>query len=420
MVRWPIVGRPPRPWTRFIVLCALAAFAAPATREPAAASRGIVFPFPPTDSVNVTRVIPLGNLNPRDRHVLAVDHNYLVYPFPSSDGAHAYPVRAMAAGTIVLMFRQPLETTGGVVPDYGIYIEHTRSITSYVIHVHELSPSLASQIDGATWIAIRPGFDILLPGQGDAPRVGVAAGEEVGVTRSYTEAWDVGVIDTSVRNDLLGRGARRYPSLEDYADWLGLTFAPPYSGHQTRNAACFIDYLDAKHQTDWFFKLTSDPISCGRAGWDVAGRLRGAWFSHGIDAAASVDLFQLQTGVLSLIPDNLRPDTQAQIGIGAGLYSAIDPLDTMPQLDNASRIPMDFTAGALANPDPATVRVREGPVCYDLASDSGGVPRYDRLLLFLLSRNRLLARYEPIAATVPQCGPGPFPDPDDAWVEYVR
>jgi hypothetical protein len=388
-----------------------------AKRDSAARPPDIVF-SPPTDSVNVAGVIPLGSLNPQDGHVLAVDHNYLVYPVPFSDGVYAYPVRAMAAGSIVMLFRQPLGTSAGSVPDYGIYIQHSRSLTSYVIHVHELSSTLDAHVAGASWTTIRPGFDILLLGQGSAPPLlSVAAGADLGVTRSYTGAWDVGVIDTSVRNDLLGRGPRRYPTLQDYADSLGLAFDPPYRGHQTRNAACFIDYLEAKDQTDWFFKLTSDPISCGRAGWDVAGTIRGAWFSQSIDAGATVNLFALQTGVLSVIPDNLRPDTYVQIGIGAGTYSPIDPDDTMDQLDNPFKMAIDFTPGGSINPDPASVGIRDGTVCYDLSY--GGGSRYDRLLVRLVDRDRLRVRYDAVASATPSCA-GPLPDPDATWAEYVR
>lgn len=413
-MRGPIVTRRTRQALRLgLVLTAIVV----AIRDTAAEPPDVVF-SPPTDSVNVPGVIPLGNLNPQDGHVLAVDHNYLLYPVPFSDGAYAYPVRAMAPGSIVTLFRQPLATGAGSVPDYGIYIQHSTRLTSYVIHVHELAAALDAHIAGAPWITIRPGFEILLLGQGGAPPLfGVAAGDDLGVTRSYTAAWDVGVIDTSVRNDLLGRGPRRYPTLRDYADSLGLSFDPPYRGQQTRNAACFIDYLDPKDQTDWFFKLTSDPISCGRAGWDVAGTIRGAWFSQSIDAAASVNLFELQTGVLSVIPDNLRPDTQVQIGIGAGTYSPIDPGDTMAQLDNAFKTAIDFTAGGTINPDPASVGARAGTVCYDL-SYSGGA-RYDRLLLRLTDRNHLRVRYDATAAAAPSCV-GPLPDPDGTWAEYVR
>ena len=65
---------------------------------------------------------------------------------------------------------------------------------------------------------------------------------------------------------------------------------------------------------------------------------------------------------MSIIPDNLAPSTQVQIGVGSGhRLSALDPGGSNPQLRNPFWITMNPASGARINPDPASVRPGTGP-----------------------------------------------------------
>ena len=133
---------------------------------------GPVFSAPPTDIVNVAGVIPLGNTSPRSGHVLPVDHMYLQYPDPDNGGADAYPVYAMAAGTIVLVQRNQREDRAD--PDYQIFIRHDRLVTVYYDHVHVLSPRLAAYTDGVEqgWLEpVGPDAALLFPGRSPGRRL---------------------------------------------------------------------------------------------------------------------------------------------------------------------------------------------------------------------------------------------------------
>jgi hypothetical protein len=401
----------------FALLVALPLCVAGPVTSLRAADRDVVFTHGPTDATMVDGVIPLGNLNPRDNHVLAVDHMYLNVPI--GRGITAVPVYAMANGTVVMIARWWHEDL--VKYDYGIWMQHSAGVTSYFIHVTQFTTRIIDQIQMApdAWTPVAPGFDIMLFGQGAAPpRFSVTGGERLAYSFGHT--WDVGVIDTRVRGAFLGRGERRYPTLDDYIAALGLPYVAPYPGQQTLNAACFIDYLAPAIRSTWFDLLASSPKWCGFAGHDVSARLRGAWFSTNVDAAPEPPLFQLQTGALSVIPDNLRPLTHVQIGIGSGGLSGLDPDDLLPQLDDAFFVAVDFTPGARVNPDPTAVRARTGTVCYDLRHNAEGAVRYNALFFNLAGGRGVQVKLDATAYAAPACATSGLPEPDGSWAAYVR
>jgi hypothetical protein len=151
------------------------------------------------------------------------------------------------------------------------------------------------------------------------------------------------VIDSHVSGDFIGRGERRYPTFSDYIALLGIDAEPPFAGQQTLNATCFLSYLPAEIAELWNQKLISSPQTCGQAGWDVHARLRGAWFSTGVDAPADPPLFELQTAALSVIPDNELPSFFLRLGFGAGGLSPIDPTRALEQLELAFKVRIDRT-----------------------------------------------------------------------------
>ena len=384
---------------------------------------GPPFKFGPTDIQNVAGVTPLGNLNPGGNHVLAVDHMYIGYPFPETAGAFSYPVYAMAGGELVMLFRTPVSGTSD--QSYQIFIRHNASLTFYYDHVHVLSDRILNYLasDPAGWVSVGGGdFQVMVFGQGGAPPpLRLSAGEEVAITKSYTSAWDVGVIDRRVRADLIGRGPRRYPGYAALFSAAGLNLVSPRLGNKITHAACFINYLPLALKAAWFALLTSDPQSCGADGWDVVGRLRGAWFNSAVDAAATPPVFDLEQAALSIIPDNNNPTARVQIGVGSGgTYSALDPAGAYPELKHPFVIQID-TLSTHVNPDPASVAVSTGTVCYDLSYNHMGGPRYETLLFHMLGSRRVAVKYDPAWQSSPQCGFMTLPSsPDASWSVYKR
>jgi hypothetical protein len=394
--------------------------------DPACAGPGgAVFTHPPTDIANAAGVVPLGNLNPGGGHVLAVDHMYVRYPHPDNGGADVFPVYAMADGEIVAILRQQVLARPDF--DYQVFIRHDRHVSYYFDHLHGLSGrvmDLLASVPDSAWIT-PPGanFRIAFFGQLGAPApLPVAAGEQVGVTKSYSFSWDVGAVDARVHRHFAGHGPRRYPDFQDFLKLFGYKIDAPFAGNKTKNAVCFLDYMTPALKAAWFPLLVSTPKSCGSDAWDVDGRLRGAWFNPAVDAAAEPPLFELERAALSIIPDNLAPGTRIQVGVGTGsaLYSAFDPAGVIPQLREPLRADVDFTPGARVNPDPATVGQATGTVCYDLSYHDFGGTLYNTMLFRMLGGRRVAIKYDPAPHASSRCASLPLAEPDASWITYVR
>jgi len=404
-------------------MCFLFGTAYAETHRPVPPPDDALFTHAPTEIANTTGVRPLGNLNPGGGHVLAVDHMYIDYPFPDTGGAFSYPVYAMADGEIVMLFQQ--QVPGRPDFDYQVFIRHNSAVTSYFDHLHGLSSRIMAHIASVPdpWISI-PGSDsrVMFLGQLGAPDpLPVQVGEQVGITKSYSFSWDVGVVDKRVRGHFAGHGPRRYPDFQDFMKLLGFEIDPPFAGNKTINAVCFIDYMEPALKAAWFELLLSDPKTCGSDAWDVDGRLRGAWFNPAVDAAAEPPLFELEYAALSIIPYNLAPTTRGQIGAGSGNpYAALDPAGAYPQLRNPFIIEINAAAGARINPDPAAVRPTTGTVCYDLSYNDGGMTRYNTMLFHMLDARRLAIKYDPAPSDSPRCGSIALSEPDSTWVTYER
>ncbi len=392
-------------------------------RQRLSASVG-VFTHGPTDITNVAEVIPLGNLNPGGGHTLAVDHMYLGYPVPISNGAYAYPVYSMGDGAVVMVLQT--QNAGRPDPDYELYIAHTAQLTSYFDHLHGLSQRLQTYlatVPDLAWINVGGVGRIVLLGQRGAPApLPVVAGEQLGVTKSYSSNWDVGVIDVRHHTYFEGQGSRRYPMFVDYLQLLGVDAEPAFRGQQTINSACFIDYLQEDLRTAWAALLASTPQGCGRPGWDMPGRLRGAWFNPAVDAASPPPLFELTSAAVSIIPDNLAPTSRVQIGIASGSpFAALDPGGIYPQLRQPLKVTMDQVPGARINPDPAQVGPSTGTVCYDLDYEGDGGRRYNSILFRMVSDRRVAIKLDPTPSVGPRCSSTALGEPDATWTTtYVR
>lgn len=409
-----------------VIAHALALLSLPCLGLAEPGSRPPLFSFPPTDIHNVAGVIPLGNTNPGGDHVLAVDHMYLSYPNPNSDGVDAYPVYAMAAGNLVVV--QRIQHEGRADPDYQIYISHDRFVTTEYDHLHELSSPIEAHLastGAGWWQPMGPDMAIMFLGQhGAPPPLALAAGAQVGRTKSYSASWDVGVIDRRVKHKVAPRKKkRRYPSLRQLARQLGYRIKAPYRGNDTLNAACFIDYMAPPMREQWFELLVSDPKTCGSAAWDVKGKLRGAWFNPTLDKGTPAAFDSREKGALSIIPDNYRTTTHIQIAIGSGSpYSALDPEGTYDQLRRPFTVMTDSNPTARVNPDPAKVGRATGTVCYDLSYNTGAGTRYNYILFRMTRRTRVAIKFDPTERSAPPCASSvALTDPDGTWSAiYVR
>jgi hypothetical protein len=310
-------------------------------------------------------------------------------------------------------------------PDYEVYIAHSPLLTSYFIHIHVVSSRLQSYlatVPDSAWIIAGDVGRLLIPGQlGAPPPLAVVAGEQLGVTKSYSSNWDVGVINAAAQTQFEGHGPRRYPTSDDYFQLLGLAVVPPYAGQQTLNAVCFTDYLQDEIRADWSALLLSTTGSCGRPGWDLPGTLRGAWFNPAVDTASPAPLFELEWAALSIIPDNLAPSTRVQIGFGSGHpLAALDPAGSYLQLRNPFKITINTAPGARVNPDPASVGPGTGTVCYDLAYAAVGV-RYNSIRFHMNDDRTVAIKFDPTPYGAAQCNSIPLGNPDGTWTAtYVR
>lgn len=380
----------------------------------------IVF-SPPTDLDQVAAIVPLGNLNPGGGHVLPVDHMYLDYLHPASGGTDVVPARAMADGELVMATRTVRSDISEI--DYGLYIRHDAYVTSRFDHLYGLSSRLLdylTRVPGA-WLDPGGGFQMMFLGQLGAPvPLSIHRGEQVGITKSYSSNWDVGVSDNRVHRQLLGAGTHHFLSLSELAAVLGVAIHDPFPGDQTVNAACFLDYLEPAVRDAWQARLASTPKDCGRNDWDVAGCLRGNWFNPALDTAPSPPIFRREVAVLSIAPDNLRPLTHVQIGIGSGdALSALDPTDAHPQLDQEFDVSPDRAPGARINPDPANVCTPGVTVCYDLTYQQGST-KYNVLLFQLTPAGHLRIKYDPAPRLASGCAAALATEPTAWTTEYVR
>jgi hypothetical protein len=402
---------------------ALALLALPGSSAGGAAPPPL-FSHPPTDLALVAGIVPLGSASPASGHIRPVDHMYLRYQRPASGGADRLPVYAMAAGRLVMATR----TRSDEIPDtdYALWIQHDEGVTVELQHLHQLATALRRHLARApagAWIEVRDGFEAMFLGQLGAPApLRVRAGQTVGWTKSWSHAWDVGVSDPRVEAALEAEGPLRYPGLVDLAAAVGVELErPPFPGHPTRNAACFLDYLAPALRAAWTQKLLSTPKSCGRAGWDLAGRLRGTWFNAAVDTAQPPPVLELEWAALSIVPDALRPGTHVQIALATGHpLAALDPTGAHPQLRRAFLVAADARAAARANPNPARVSRRTGVVCYDLQYQGPGGAAYNLVLFRLASARRLLVAFDPTQRAAPGCAAAPAA-PVGGWTAtYVR
>ena len=101
-----------------------------------------VFTNLPTKLVDVSGIVPLGNLNPKG-HTIPTSHAY-IYPLMAIPGdpttAKTVPVYAPGKADIVAVVYHPSE------PDWSLYLRPCAEISLYYQHVKMLSPAIAAAV----------------------------------------------------------------------------------------------------------------------------------------------------------------------------------------------------------------------------------------------------------------------------------
>jgi hypothetical protein len=137
----------------------------------------VTFTVSPVDLNYLTKVEPLGNLNPSTGHTFPTDHGSLVF-------SGVREIRAPAGGVIT-------EISYKKDGDYRIVITHTNSFRSWFDHLATIEPSILSQIE-ATEGKLEPGEEVRML------NISVEAGQVIGTGPKGAVGIDWGVWDEEV------------------------------------------------------------------------------------------------------------------------------------------------------------------------------------------------------------------------------
>ena len=208
----------------------------------------------PLDLDNVDFFIPLGTMDPKSGHVLPANHSYFFFREKEVAWPPPFKVRAPADGYVVRIQRQEYKGTAAGSDqdpgDYNIYMEHSCTFLTYLIHVNQLSAEIRLALGGE-----------LAEGDSAQIRVPVAAGQVVGWAGAWHQV-DFGVVDTQREN----------------------FFITPdrYNCNETNYMQDPFDYLDpALARLLETKNRRSVPPLGGTNAYDRPGRLSGNWFLEG-------------------------------------------------------------------------------------------------------------------------------------------
>jgi len=273
-----------------------------------------VFEYPPFDLEKVYYIIPMGAMT--GAHVTPIDHQYYVSYDYEGEQAVDIDVYSPADGTVTSIQHMDIAAGDSPLPvdDFRITIQHTDTISSYYIHIDELSEKLQA-------------YD---PGIGEYVNhvdVEVSAGEVIG---RYGGSVDYNVVDEDVELAFINPD-----SYETAEPWKIHTPDP-------------FDYFNDSIKNQMIEKClrTAEPAG-GKICYDIDGRLVGTWFENGTNGYGGVDPDRYWASHLSIVYDPIDPDA---IIISIGTF-----VDTAQQFAVAGN-----------SPDPAEVSVDDGLVIYEL------------------------------------------------------
>ena len=249
-------------------------------------------------------------------HVTPVDHQYYI-SYDYSDGEEVsidIDVYSPGAGRVVSI--EHMSVAAGDTPiqidDFRLVIDHTNTISSYYIHVDELSEKLA---------AVAPLGDYA------SVNVAVEAGEVIG---KYGGSVDYNIAD----KDVILTGFVNPESYENEV-WK-IHCADPFN------------YFNETVKSQMIEKClrTEEPIG-GRIDYDIDGRLVGTWFKENTNKYKGLILDRYWAGHLTVAYDSIDPD---HIVVSIGTF-----------IDSAEQFGVSGNS-----PDPANVSVETGLVKYEL------------------------------------------------------
>jgi hypothetical protein len=272
------------------------------------------FNYPPFDLDKVYYIIPMGDMI--GSHVTPIDHQYYVsYDFQLGDSV-AVDIDVYSPGNGTVTSIQHMDVAAGDSPlpvdDFRITIQHTPTISSYYIHIDELSEKLS---------AVDPGL-----GKYASVNVEVSAGEVIG---KYGGSVDYNIVDEDVELPFINP--------ESYEN-------EPWKIHCSDPFGYFNDEI--KNQMIEKCLRIDEPIG-GKICYDIDGRLVGTWFEEGTNGYAGADPERYWAGHLSVVYDIVDPDA---ILISIGTF--VDKADQFAVKGNS--------------PDPANISVNDGLVIYEL------------------------------------------------------
>lgn len=276
---------------------------------------------PPMNADEITFMKPMGVM--QGDHITPIDHMYVNYEPGSSPD-----VLAMADGHIVHI--------GHTGVDHRVIIEYSCDLYSIYIHIHELDPDIASQLD---WV----GSDEESKGR-SYTRVPVRSGMIIG-SQTGDHSFDLSVVDTRVI--LSG-----FVDLRSYREEFWKSHCvDPY------------DYWQGSFKKQLLEKtiVVNDNPPGGKIDYDVDGRLIGNWFEEGTGGYSGGVRTESDrhgiSGHLAIAPSALVED---KLIISFGNFQ-----------NEGSRI---FFANDDA-PDPANVGPSSGIVMYELWDVNRGPDR---------------------------------------------
>ncbi len=274
----------------------------------------ITFDYPPFDLEKVAFILPMGAMS--GGHVTPVDHQYYIsYDYNMGDQvSNDIDVYSPGDGRVVAI--EHMSVAAGDPPmqidDFRLVIRHTSTISSYYIHVDQLSEKLS---------AVAPPL-----GSYASVDVAVEAGEVIG---KYGGSVDYNIADEDV--------ILSFANLESYEneEWK-IHCADPFN------------YFNESVKNQMIEKClrTEEPIG-GRIDYDIDGRLVGTWFKENTNKYEGLELNRYWAGHLTIAYDSIDPD---HIIVSIGTF--VDSADQFGVSGNS--------------PDPANVSVETGLVKYEL------------------------------------------------------
>lgn len=278
------------------------------------ASSFTAFDYPPFNLEKVYYILPMGGMS--GGHVTPIDHQYYVsYDFDlGSNAAVDIEVYSPANGTVTSIQHMNIAAGDNPIPvdDFRLTIQHTPTISSYYIHIDEISEKL---------MAVDPGL-----GNYSSVNVEVSAGEVIG---HYGGSVDYNIVDEDVELAFIN------PSSYETEPWK-IHCPDPF------------DYFNDSIKNQMIEKcLRTDDPTGGKICYDIDGRLVGTWFENGTNGYEGVDPERYWAGHLSIVYDSIDPDA---IIISIGTF--IDSAQQFAVKDNS--------------PDPVDITVDDGLVIYEL------------------------------------------------------